>query len=976
MNKFLLIGLAAGVCGLLAAAQPTLEVVEFGQKTPAVRKTLSSERMELAGNNWTCEIRKSGGPVSGWSLRFTGPRHEPVRLAIRFTSPLDFKPERFWDGNRERKVEQLPLERAKILNAFPLATAEDGKHGRAVGFAPQTVLSGFRRALTSGGLVLETRIVVDDRRIQTIDIVDYDFLPEFGWRNAVEDYQHAFPTWFAPQPGVDPRIYGISGYLMGAYMQRPFELHAQRCSGIQWEWTYAPWYESGNWFPPGEGWKGKTNLYWDYYGHHKGKQLTREEYHEALLREMHYGNQAAALFYYILVKDIHQHVADAYPDAVQGPSGLHSLPSNAGKTRAVFAPGSKIFDHLKRQIRSVVENYEVSGFSFDMANSSFLFTTPSQLEYAVGRSWEDDGTIFTSDAVAPIPFADYIHTLSRDGKRMGTVFNAADGYISPFTFFHCDVAIIEGPPYLDVNLNLPLRLIMGRKPATFWHWRAHPVKTSRIAGDPEKKAEVDLALKQFYLLKCYELGFNFMNWVSRDAYFRPHLPVIRALSEAGYHPVSAVKGAEPFWVGRFGDDAGTILTLSNPKRETLSRKVRLIHRYLGDGKYGFLPQSGKLTQRFGSGETELEITLAPKEVLVLRTARISGPVRELTVSADRKQISFQADGDFDFLLPNRDFDGSRLRFGVEEYVAGKCAKHGILPRIPPYADFTRGTAAVEMMSADNAPAIEAGTGRDTRIAAEALSIYRPYIEACWKRFHTLQTHAPGFLDASLAKPDLVVTAPGKGKPGKKICLGTPADFPGFTPPADWQGPFLAMPDAETLWIGGSTPEQVRQAALVYFDMLDRDRNAQIRVNFVRPSGWGGRPKFVNGDGQKYLRLVGDPEQKNNQFYYAFYHMPPVRGGEEITFKVSCKLEKLTAGKFQVGIYEFSDPQATKTIRFQSVDVPVSADWQTLSQTVTLHPKTQCARFYFLGRSAGKGDTLLVRSLELNNRTESKRKGEK
>ena len=31
-----------------------------------------------------------------------------------------------------------------------------------------------------------------------------------------------------------------------------------------------------------------------------------------------------------------------------------------------------------------------------------------------------------------------------------------------------------------------------------------------------------------------------------------------------------------------------------------------------------------------------------------------------------------------------------------------------------------------------------------------------------------------------------------------------------------------MPDPNTLWIGGSTPEQVRKAALVYFDMLDRE----------------------------------------------------------------------------------------------------------------------------------------------------------
>ena len=139
----------------------------------------------------------------------------------------------------------------------------------------------------------------------------------------------------------------------------------------------------------------------------------------------------------------------------------------------------------------------------------------------------------------------------------------------------------------------------------------------------------------------------------------------------------------------------------------------------------------------------------------------------------------------------------------------------------------------------------------------------------------------------------------------------------------------------------------------------------VKIDFVRPAYWGGRAKFVDGDKQKYLQLVGDPEQKNNGFYYAFYYMPKMKlqGGDEITFKVSCKLEKLTAGKFQVGVYEFSDPKAMKSIRFQSVDVPVASDWQTISKTITLHPNTQIVRFYFLGRNAGKGDTLLVRGLE-------------
>ena len=951
MNK-LLLGLAVGVCCLLAAGQPTIEIFEFGKNAPSVSKTLAGKRAKLAGADWKCEVRKNDGPVTGWSLRFASPRHEPIRLAFRFTSPLDFAPVRFWDGNRERKVAKLPMVRNDILEAFPMATAENGEKGRALGFTPQTILSQFRRALTTDGLVLEARIVVDDRRVQDIDIVEFDFLPEFGWRNAVEDYQNAFMSWFVPTSGVDPRIYGVSGYLGGGHLARPFELHSARKTKIQWEWTYAPWYESGNWYAPGVGWKGEKHEYRNYFRHGKGKMLPRKEYDDALTREMFWGDKAAAIFFYILVKDVHKHVAGQYSDATQGISGLPSLPSNRGKTLSTFAPGSPLFDYLKNQLKQVADHYEVSGFAFDMANSSDHFTTPSQLEYAVGRSWKDDGTIYTSDTVAPIPFSDYIHTLKRGDKRMGTMFNAAVSDFSPFPFFHCDGAIMEGAPFANVNMLVPLRMIMGRKPVTFWDYKkglGSLIQMWRVAEEPEKKAQIDLAIKQMYLMKCYELGFNLMNRVSGDPFFAPHLSALHAISKAGAHPVSAVRGAEPFWVSRFGDNAGTILTFGNPKREKITCTVRVVNRYLGKGnKYAFFPARGKLKQKFVDGETVFELTVEPKEVVVLRTVAVSGGISGLTASVDGRNIAFQADGPFEFTLPAEDFDGRRIAgAGKKEFFSGKAANDVTLAVLPAYRIFGDPGAMTGLMAPRVFPAVEAGKGRDARIAAEMLAYYRPYMEKKTALFK------------KPVQPDLVVTEPGKGKAGKKICLGTPEDFPGFKSPTNWQGAFLAMPDADTLWIGGSTPAEVRRATMVYFDMLDQ----LVRVNFSRPSGWGGRAKPEDYDGQKYLQLTGDPKQKNNAFHYAFWHMPQFKGGDRITFKVSCKLEKLTAGKFQVGVYEFSDPRGKKSIRFQSVDIPVSSDWLTISRTITLHPKTQSAKFYFVGRNAGKGDTLLVRSLD-------------
>ena len=146
MNKFF------GVICLFAvfsvSSQPLVEITEFGKKFPSVRIKLTGSNQKISGKNWNCSIEKKSGKVNSRILKFQSSVQEPCRLTVKYTLPLDFKPLRFWDGHKEHQVEKLSLERTDFLEAFPLAVADNGTKGTALGFAPENILSGFSRSLT------------------------------------------------------------------------------------------------------------------------------------------------------------------------------------------------------------------------------------------------------------------------------------------------------------------------------------------------------------------------------------------------------------------------------------------------------------------------------------------------------------------------------------------------------------------------------------------------------------------------------------------------------------------------------------------------------------------------------------------------------------------------------------------------------------------------------------------------------------
>ncbi len=863
----------------------------FLKVTDAKENKILFPAEELTVGNWhsgTLTIRAEKVKyhnLPAWKFTFSDSGNTHRLLNIQFRETLDFSAATFWNGAKEQPVSNAPLIQDQLLETFPMAAAYNEHTGWAVALSPDSLVSVLERKFSKKSIDFDTRIVVDKAHPQTITFVSFPFTPEFNWRNAVDKYYRAFPEYFSPVKNIDQRIYGIGGDHCSSHATRLFQTHSARQFGMDWEWTYAPWYESGNWYAVGAGWKGEKNQVRHYQRLWHDPLITRKEFDDYVRDQMRFGDITTAMFFYILVKDIHQNLAKYYPDAVQGSSGLSSLPSNRGKTKSVFAPGSAIFDYLKEQIRLVVENYEVSGFAFDMANSSYVFTTRSQLNYGRGRAFDDNNKIYTSDTIAPIPFAEYIHTLKRKGKAMGVIMNMALTQFSPFTVFHADALMMEGPPELNIDMVTTLRLAAGSKPIVFWGCVFPKTANTAIQWyrlSPAERQAVGKGQALFTFFKCLEIGAVPKSWgvgaIPIDA-----LEILRTIQKAGYQVIPAVHDAGNFWIGRFGDNENTIITICNPERNSATATLRVVNRYLGDGVYGFIPESGSLEQRFSNGETIFNITLEPHKYTVLRAVKLTGNPQKFTASRNGNKVTLTGSGITGFACRQEDMRGF---FGP---AAGKFSNNQAILNYLPMCDFdTENPALTAFMDKENTPVIVAPESGKSCDAALMLSVYRPFISASIKRFGNLRNREPGFMDGKLQHLELAIVTPDKlPATGKKVLIGTVRDFPAFTPGSAHPHGFIKLIDQDTLWIGGRNEYEVFQAATAYFNALDNIRMNTDDVNFVRPSGWGARSEnFIKAaDGNTYLQLTDGP---NNQWRHVWYPVKNLGNHRTLSFTTEIK----------------------------------------------------------------------------------------
>jgi len=798
----------------------------------------------------------------------------------------------FWDGFEEHKFSDVKksIGRDKLTETFPLSCIYDDSNGIALGITPDTITSFLSSEAVVDGkraeMFYRTKVVVDNRRTQQVGFTGYGFKPEFGWRNAIHDYYASYPAYFRPHAGIDERIYGVGGNLVSAHMQQGLELHTARKTMLSWEWSYAPWVEAGNWYAEKKEWQDGIHEFDKWYGYRKPKKVTWEEFSAATAKRMESGDRMCAMMFYVLVKDIHENIMSSYTDAklvdkhgrLFGKSGLYSIVGNKNKTYLAFAYGSNLANYLENKIRKVVENYQVSGFAFDMANLAENNYCPSQLNYAVGRCFDGKGNIYTPDSVLPIPFAEYIHTLKRDGKTMATYMNFALEKFVAFTVFHADGVMFEGPPECYISNIQALRLMSGQKPFTFWGNVTQGMSNTAIKWDycqnPAVKKHVEDGLAQLLLFKCLEYGATPMNWAAtyqNNQFFGKWINVLIDLKKAGWQPVSAVKGrnTEQLWIGRFGSGADSIITISNPTREAVNAQFKVIHSYIGNKKYFFIPVGAqKLKQIVSSTETDFSASLAPKEIMVLKAIElegVGGATINTSSASGKDSIDFETTegkscsikgkrrGFADDIINSvKDSSGKAATEIEKEYfmASGIDGKTQLALQFAPATslfskdeDIAGFFALADSMTAKLQPVIVLAKqpSQQEKTIAAMIDRYYPYVEASMKYCGKKWTLEPGFLDPKFTDINQLRIVNGDiPEQAKKIYVGTIAAFPQLTAMLSAQdvdgiklknGGFIKVLNDGTLWIGGKDAGEVFRAGQKYFELLDQTKANKTGIDF-------------------------------------------------------------------------------------------------------------------------------------------------
>ena len=623
------------MCSLLSAAliqaAPQIEITRFVNGKDEV--VPASAKLEVS------QTTRKNNLIDELDVSIANKGTETLLLRLRAKMPAGNAGGNYWDGNEYTR--EVAKSYAPVLDrhVFPLTSYSDKGQLYAVGFAPHIVASRFERSIeikdNKATLIFDLFRVLYPGEKLVDTFVSTSFSGD-SYVEVVENYHRTYPQWFRPAPGVDKRIYGTGGYLSSDAKLRDYQYEECRRTGFDWEWYYNSYQRSGDYYPSAKYWDNKLG-YKQEKSHAKcnipGTIADWENNHKIRTAA---GDKTSALFYYYMQQYCNTELLKDFKDArwkdAKGKNG-YRVKGWADEFWAEYIwPGQagSFGKKTRADLAKLWKNLTISGFSLDCA----IGTTPyygNLVKEEPFRAYDKDGKIFVLEGVALAYNMDYTRNLPLrpDGRRAGSLVNAPYNYLS---IFHADGEMHEAAAWERIDLPVPHRLMLGKKP---WYlWRGF-VLAPYLDWTKLKDQEINSAISgavDYLILFSLRMGASPSKMFMRGY---PDMleakPLITKLNTAGWNaaPFAWVDGMagkdDPwglknrFWLSRYGEKDEMYIVLSNPRREIGKGTLRIFGNKFGATGAVFADITGKeTTNRIENGETLIDFELPPFGYLVLK----------------------------------------------------------------------------------------------------------------------------------------------------------------------------------------------------------------------------------------------------------------------------------------------------------------------------------------------------------------------
>ena len=584
---------------------------------------------------------------------------EPGFLKVRFQAPClnpVGKDSAYWDGFKERLESEPGLQRKDLLLTFPACALYGKTSGLAIGLEAHQIFSEIENGIIETAparFYYAAKTVVDPQKTEMVEFVMFAFKPDYGYRNALDIYYRIFPDVARTTPGVDPRAteWGAAVGSRGNPDTPIIEQNRRACS--RWTWDYAPFKSCGDWYGSTDAWH---KCSYEEKANSQSRYKTPAIYQAQRKRGLEVQDKlcdVASMFYIISWCDVV--LADyKYSDAIVtdpetvnklGPGWVHGGSSEY----RMWWWNNRFAADTMRDLKKITAELPISGFAIDCAGSAggglHAKCRNPGVEKSPGRAYDEKG-IFCDESVAVAKMTDYIHSLTRGDRHMGTVMNGGHQYLLAF---RTDSALFEGPPIkalMQLDEMEAHRALLGHKPMVMYFSIGAHDNIGKLIDwkdfPPEKIRDVYRSIWDYLLLLCLEYeAYPVTGYVYGAERWMRYAPAVCEVLSQGWEPVPAFRLDRNLWHARYGRGLSSYLFVGNQTVDEAETTIQVDNAALGAGCFVFGEYFGRaITNVVREGKTEIACGLKPHEVLLLKPlAAIGGISNAVAGCAESDEVS-------------------------------------------------------------------------------------------------------------------------------------------------------------------------------------------------------------------------------------------------------------------------------------------------------------------------------------------------